>query len=84
MSVICLQANKCKSHKINGFKTLCFINSERTHSAVTEGNSASVSLSVFPQFMELEIWVEAKNKLGTIESERLRREAGYFGQLNVV
>ncbi|XP_062268753.1 interleukin-6 receptor subunit beta [Platichthys flesus] len=53
------------------------INSE-TLNVSTEGNSASVSLTTFPNFMEMEIWVEAKNKLGTIQSERLRRESGYF------
>ncbi|XP_034457595.1 interleukin-6 receptor subunit beta [Hippoglossus hippoglossus] len=60
------------------FTLILKVINELSHNMSTEGNSASVSLSIFPHFMELEIWVEAKNKLGTIESERLRRDAGYF------
>ncbi|KAG7240884.1 hypothetical protein INR49_023458 [Caranx melampygus] len=36
----------------------------------------------FPDFMELEIWVEAHNSLGREESEHLRKEAGYFVKTN--
>uniref|UniRef100_A0A8D3AG60 Fibronectin type-III domain-containing protein n=1 Tax=Scophthalmus maximus TaxID=52904 RepID=A0A8D3AG60_SCOMX len=52
--------------------------SSETFNVSTEGTSASLTLNIFPNFMELEIWVVAHNKLGTIESERLRREAGFF------
>lgn len=34
----------------------------------------------FPNFMELEVWVEAHNSLGREESERLRKESGCFGE----
>ncbi|XP_060938935.1 interleukin-6 receptor subunit beta [Limanda limanda] len=58
------------------------INDVVTVNVTTEGTSASVVLPIFPNFMELEIWVEAKNKLGSIRSERLRRESGYFVKTN--
>lgn len=34
--------------------------------------------------MTLDIWVEAHNKLGKIESEHLIEDANWFGKLNVV
>ncbi|XP_071323141.1 interleukin-6 receptor subunit beta isoform X2 [Trachinotus anak] len=48
-----------------------------TYNVTTTGNTAQVSVNTFPNFMELEIWVEAHNKLGAVESEHLRTEAGY-------
>nr|XP_019963736.1 PREDICTED: interleukin-6 receptor subunit beta [Paralichthys olivaceus] len=52
------------------------------HNVSTVESSASVAMSIFPNYMELEIWVEAKNTLGTVESERLKREAEYFVKTN--
>lgn len=45
-------------------------------------NSAQVSLDVFPNHMTMEIWVEARNKLGTVESEHLKEDAGWFVKTN--
>lgn len=43
-----------------------------------------MSLTIFPNHMTLEFWVEASNRLGKIESEHLKEDAGWFGKLNVV
>lgn len=38
--------------------------------------------TTFPNHMELEIWVEAHNTLGSEESEHLKKDAGYFVKTN--
>lgn len=47
----------------------------------TRQNRASVRLDTYPFHMELEIWVEATNILGTVESEHLQELADWFGEL---
>ncbi|XP_029300368.1 interleukin-6 receptor subunit beta isoform X2 [Cottoperca gobio] len=55
----------------------------RTYNVSTNENSAQVEfLDSFPYFMTLEIWVEAQNKLGTVQSERLKEDAGWFVKTN--
>ncbi|KAK2818762.1 hypothetical protein Q5P01_024323 [Channa striata] len=49
-----------------------------SYKASTEGNSAEVTMRVYPNHMTLEIWVEAHNRLGTVESEHLKEDAGWF------
>lgn len=43
-------------------------------------NRGSVQLEVYPFHVTLDIWVEAKNILGTAESEHLQEDAGWFGK----
>lgn len=54
----------------------------QNHSAALKGNRATVSWDIYPHFMSLEIWVEARNVLGTVESERLVKEADWFVKTN--
>ncbi|XP_034565828.1 interleukin-6 receptor subunit beta isoform X2 [Notolabrus celidotus] len=56
---------------------------------MTQGNyttttktKAQVSLGTYPNHMNLEIWVEAKNSLGMVESEHLKEEANWFVKTN--
>ncbi|XP_023142060.2 interleukin-6 receptor subunit beta isoform X2 [Amphiprion ocellaris] len=56
--------------------------SGETHYTSTPAKTAQVPLNVFPSFMLLDIWVEAHNKLGTIESEHLKKDANYFVKTN--
>ncbi|XP_022600133.1 interleukin-6 receptor subunit beta isoform X1 [Seriola dumerili] len=58
------------------------LSSVASYNMTTSGNSAKISMSVFPHFMEVEIWVEAHNKLGTVETEHLKRESGYVVKTN--
>ncbi len=53
-----------------------FVSSAQTYNVTTYENSADVSLDIFPHHMTLEIWVEARNELGKIESEHLKEDAG--------
>ncbi|XP_031731602.1 interleukin-6 receptor subunit beta [Anarrhichthys ocellatus] len=49
----------------------------------TKNNSAQVEFeATFPNHMTLEIWVEAHNKLGKIQSEHLDEDAGMFVKTN--
>ncbi|XP_053195952.1 interleukin-6 receptor subunit beta isoform X2 [Scomber japonicus] len=54
----------------------------QTFNTSTYKNSAQVTLEIFPDHMTLEIWVEAKNGLGKVESEHLREDAGWFVKTN--
>ncbi|XP_070706355.1 interleukin-6 receptor subunit beta isoform X2 [Pempheris klunzingeri] len=54
----------------------------QSYNVSTPNKSAEVSLDTFPAHMILEIWVEAHNKLGKIESERLKEDAGWFVKTN--
>ncbi|XP_062290048.1 interleukin-6 receptor subunit beta isoform X1 [Scomber scombrus] len=56
--------------------------SHQTFNTSTDKSSAKVTLEIFPNHMTLEIWVEAKNELGTVESEHLREDAGWFVKTN--
>lgn len=61
-----------------------FVISDRAYSVSTSGNSAKVRFeTTFPSFMTLEVWVEAHNKLGKVQSEHLREDANFFGKLDV-
>ncbi|XP_074474094.1 interleukin-6 receptor subunit beta isoform X1 [Sebastes fasciatus] len=49
----------------------------------TPNNRADVTFrNTFPHHMNLEIWVEARNKLGTIQSEHLNEDASWFVKTN--
>lgn len=61
-----------------------FVNSGPTYSVQTHENRSTVSMDIFPNHMSLEIWVEAHNKLGKVESEHLKEDAGWFGKLNSI
>lgn len=51
------------------------------YSVRTTKNSDSVFLNYYPFYMNLYIWVEARNMLGTVESEHLHQQADWFGKL---
>lgn len=55
-------------------------NSGETVNASTDQNNVQVTLKVFPHFMTLDIWVEARNLLGAEESEHLSSDANCFGK----
>lgn len=55
----------------------------QTYNESTDKNSAQVEfVDAFPNHMTLDVWVEAHNKLGRIESARLTRDAGWFVKTN--
>ncbi|XP_076614162.1 interleukin-6 receptor subunit beta [Chaetodon auriga] len=56
--------------------------SGQTYNVTTTLNQAQVPLEIYPHHMTLEIWVEAHNKLGNIESEHLKEDAGWFVKTN--
>lgn len=57
--------------------------SSAAFNASTRGNEAAVDfLTSFPNHMMLDIWVEAHNRLGRVESEHLKEEAGWFVKTN--
>lgn len=58
----------------------CSFHRRSTHNVSTRVPQGSVPLEVYPYHMTLEIWVEARNILGTAESERLQEDAGWFGE----
>lgn len=39
-------------------------------------------MDVYPNHMVLDIWVEARNQLGTAESEHLIMESDWFGEFD--
>lgn len=39
-------------------------------------------MDVYPNHMQLEIWVEANNTLGTVESDHLIMESDWFGEFD--
>lgn len=53
-----------------------------TSTAEVKGNRATVSMDIFPHHLELEIWVEARNSLGRVESEHLKKLADSFVKPN--
>lgn len=59
----------------------CGASSSQTFNMSTRGNKAWVNLNLFPHHMILDVWVEAHNKLGTVESEHLIKDATWFGEL---
>ncbi|KAF3848725.1 hypothetical protein F7725_015222 [Dissostichus mawsoni] len=57
--------------------------SSRNYSVSTEGTHAQVDfVDSYPHHMNLEVWVEAHNKLGKIESERITQDANSFLKTN--
>ncbi|KAF3702414.1 Interleukin-6 receptor subunit beta [Channa argus] len=48
----------------------------------TAENSTEVKMSLYPIHLPMDIWVEARNKLGTEESEHLAKDAGWFVKTN--
>ncbi|TNN45036.1 Interleukin-6 receptor subunit beta [Liparis tanakae] len=57
--------------------------SSAAFNASTRDNEAAVDfLTIFPDHMMLDIWVEAHNWLGRVESEHLKEEAGWFVKTN--
>ncbi|XP_044029099.1 interleukin-6 receptor subunit beta isoform X7 [Siniperca chuatsi] len=55
---------------------------QQTFNVSTRKNSAHVYVETFPFHMTLDIWVEAHNKLGKVESEHLKEYAGWFVKTN--
>ncbi|KAM7369448.1 hypothetical protein PAMP_013715 [Pampus punctatissimus] len=56
---------------------------EKATSKNSSKNSAQVCpFDVFPNHMTLEIWVEAQNQLGPVESDHLKEDAGFFIKTN--
>ncbi|KAM9338384.1 interleukin-6 receptor subunit beta [Symphorus nematophorus] len=55
---------------------------EKTFTVPAHENGSQVTLDIFPHHMTLEIWVEARNKLGQTESEHLKEDAGWFVKTN--
>ncbi|XP_041666854.1 interleukin-6 receptor subunit beta-like isoform X2 [Cheilinus undulatus] len=51
---------------------------DQIHQTHTHSTNAQVALGSYPTQTTLEIWVEAKNKLGVAESERLIQDASFF------
>lgn len=47
----------------------------------TNKNKVSIPMDFYPFHMNLGIWVEARNILGTAESEHLQQDADWFGKL---
>ncbi|XP_054468125.1 interleukin-6 receptor subunit beta [Anoplopoma fimbria] len=59
------------------------MNSPQAYNVSTNNNSTQVDFAeTFPNHMLLEIWVEAHNKLGKIQSEHLKEDAGWFVKTN--
>lgn len=58
-----------------------FFSSGEFKNESTSENSTQVALEIFPDHLNMEIWVEAHNILGRIESEHLKEDAGWFGKL---
>ncbi|XP_070780772.1 interleukin-6 receptor subunit beta isoform X2 [Enoplosus armatus] len=56
--------------------------SGQTVSVNTSESSAQVTMSIFPNHMALDVWVEAHNSLGRAESEHLRGDANIFVKTN--
>ncbi|XP_024119030.1 interleukin-6 receptor subunit beta isoform X1 [Oryzias melastigma] len=56
--------------------------SAKTISNSTKASWAQVEFESYPFHTELEIWVEAVNDLGAVESEHLRKEAQHFVKTN--
>ncbi|KAJ0012737.1 hypothetical protein NQD34_017071 [Periophthalmus magnuspinnatus] len=54
------------------------LNTEKVFNKTTTESSVDIDTETFPSFMTLEIWVEAENTLGKVESEHLRMEANSF------
>lgn len=54
---------------------------ETNYNATTNKNRVSVLMDFYPFHMNLDIWVEAHNILGTAESEHLQQDADWFGKL---
>ncbi|KAL7376916.1 hypothetical protein ABVT39_018365 [Epinephelus coioides] len=55
----------------------------RTYNVSTPNKSAQVKFeNSFPNHMTLEVWVEAHNKLGKIQSEHLKKDASWFVKTN--
>ncbi|KAK7895853.1 hypothetical protein WMY93_021178 [Mugilogobius chulae] len=69
------------SYRLN-VHILASISSFRTFNKTTQTNSAVIDTEVFPNFMFLEIWVEAENRLGKVESEHLTTEANSIIKTN--
>ncbi|XP_033981911.1 interleukin-6 receptor subunit beta-like isoform X2 [Trematomus bernacchii] len=63
--------------------TLNVVVIHQNYSVSTEGTHAQVDLGdTYPHFMNLEVWVEAHNKLGKIESEHITQDANSFVKTN--
>ncbi|XP_037547897.1 interleukin-6 receptor subunit beta [Nematolebias whitei] len=56
--------------------------SGETFNASTIQNNVQVTLKLFPNFMPLDVWVEARNLLGAEESEHLTNESTCFVKTN--
>lgn len=59
-----------------------FANSSDSYNNTTQESSAEIKMKIFPNFLTMEIWVEAGNLLGKEESEHLLMDANSFSKLN--
>ncbi|XP_072310111.1 interleukin-6 receptor subunit beta [Eucyclogobius newberryi] len=59
-----------------------FVNSFKSFNKTTSESSADVDTEVFPNFIFLDVWVEAENELGKMESEHLLVESNSFIKTN--
>ncbi|XP_040915604.1 interleukin-6 receptor subunit beta [Toxotes jaculatrix] len=55
---------------------------QTTYNVSNHKNHAQISVGLFPNHMDVEVWVVAHNALGTVESEHVKKEAGYFVKTN--
>lgn len=58
---------------------LAFICSSKNFTS-TRMRNALVKMEVYPNHMVMDIWVEASNSLGMVESEHLIMESDWFGE----
>uniref|UniRef100_A0A3Q3IHZ7 Fibronectin type-III domain-containing protein n=1 Tax=Monopterus albus TaxID=43700 RepID=A0A3Q3IHZ7_MONAL len=62
--------------------TLRVVSTDAHYNVSTRENHAELRMTVFPNHVSMEIWVEAHNKLGAVESEHLKENANYFVKTN--
>ncbi|XP_062334539.1 interleukin-6 receptor subunit beta [Osmerus eperlanus] len=62
--------------------TLFVLYSNTLYKNHTQRGTGMVDLSTFPNFMQLEIWVEEENKLGKVQSDRLDIDANELVKTN--
>lgn len=62
--------------------TLNVMTSSDSYNNTTQESSAEIKMKIFPNFLTMEIWVEAGNLLGKEESEHLLMDANSFIKTN--
>lgn len=64
------------------YKVNLHISNYKSYNVTTRDSSADINTEVFPHFMPLDIWVEAENALGKVESDHLIVDANSFVKTN--